>query len=112
MTPWITTLISSLISAVISAVISGIIVTRINHQLDKRQKKREEDEKKKEETLDIYHLLIMQGIVASLSLGEATADAVESGKYNGKQNQARDYAEKVKHELQDFAYKFSAENLK
>lgn len=113
MTPWITTtIISSLISALISAMISGIVITRINQRIDKRDRKREEDEKKKENTLDNYHVLIMRGIVASLSLGEATADAVESGKYNGKQQQAREFAEDTKHELQDFAYKYSAENLK
>jgi len=112
LTPWTTTIIATITTTLINAVILGIVVTRINHRLDKRQLKRDADERKKEETLDSYHLLIMQGIVASLSLGEATADAVESGKYNGKQQQAREYAEDTKHKLQDFAYKFSTENLK
>lgn len=112
MTPWISTIISCLISAAVSAVISGLIITQINRRIEKRHRQREEAERKKEKTLDSYHLLIMQGIVASLSLGEATADAVEKKVYNGKQKQAREYAEKVKHELQDFAYKFSTENLK
>lgn len=104
----ITTIISSLIAAVISAMISGIFVTRINKKIDSRQ----QEEEKKENTMNEYNLLILKGIIASLSLGEATADAFEeTGKHNDKQKQARMYAEEVKHDLQNFVYKLSAENL-
>lgn len=113
MGPWVTTIISALIATTISAVISGFIMARINKKLDIRQQEALEKEKNKERSLSEYNMLILRGIIASLSLGETTADTVDkSGEYDEQRSQARNYASKVKHDLQEFMYKQGQEHLK
>lgn len=112
MTPWTTTIISSLIAAVFAGVISGIFIHRLQRKMDRRQEKADRKEDAREIALTTYNTLMLKGLIASLSLGEATAEAVETQKYNGKQTAARDYAENVKHEIQNFMYSQGIDNLK
>ena len=47
-------------------------------------------------------LLLYKSVFASLSLGEATAKAVQTGKCNGEMTTALKYAADCKHEHRDF----------
>lgn len=111
METWIGTIISSMVASVISALISGILIYRIQKKIDREQKIKEEMENSHERALNTYNELLLKGLTASLSLGEATADAVENGRYNGKQHKARKYAEGIKHEIQDFMNKQGVKHL-
>ena len=112
MTPWMTTIISSLIAAIFAGAISGICIRGLQHKIDRRQEKADAKEDARENALTTYNTLMLKGLIASLSLGEAAADAVEKQKYNGEQEKAREYAERVKHEIQDFMYSQGIDHLK
>jgi|GEM_PF-1397994 len=109
--PWMITAVTTILSGVVSATISGIIVHRIQNKLNRRDEERESKEEAKENANKEYNTLILKGLIASLSLGEATANAVETGKYNGKQQKARDYAENVKHDILNFVYEQGTEHM-
>jgi len=109
--PAIIALLSATIAGLVSALMSGIIVQTVNRKLSKREMAREAKEDERERSHKEYNMLMLRGLMASLSLGEATADAVESGTYNGKQQKAREYAEDVKHGMQEFMYRQGAEHL-
>ena len=68
---------------------------------EERRKKAEEKEKLREK----QEFFFVQGISAALSLGEATARAVQripDAHCNGDMHKALGFAEKVKHEQKDF----------
>jgi hypothetical protein len=90
-----------LLAAGIPSAVVGILIGRMNKKIDRRDKAREE--------LDAARLrnqvIQMELIAASLSLGEATAEAVQripDAHCNGDMHSALDYAKGVKAKYRDF----------
>ena len=75
---------------------------------EKEEKKRADAEKERERLLEEQEFLVVQGVIAAITLGEATAKAVQripDAHCNGDMHAALDYAGKVKHNLRDFIEK-------
>lgn len=99
-----------LLAAGIPSAIVGILIGRMNKKIDRRDKAREE--------LDAARLrnqvIQMELIAASLSLGEATAEAVQripDAHCNGDMHAALDYAKGVKAKYRDFEREQVAKHL-
>lgn len=99
-----------LLAAGIPSAVVGILIGRMNKKIDKRDKAREE--------LDAARFrnqtLQMELIAASLSLGEATAEAVQripDAHCNGDMHAALDYAKGVKAKYRDFEREQVAKHL-
>lgn len=86
-----------------STVVGGFITYRINKFI-----KRQESRDKAREEINI---LIIQGVDASIGLGEATAIALKNGKCNGETEKAMGYAGNIKHKIRDFLTKRSIESI-
>ncbi len=84
-----------------SAIFSAIVTILIKRQ-EKREKEREEREKQREEQRHKLELLQIEGTLASIALGEATATALKNGHANGETEAALSYAKTKKHEMNDF----------
>ena len=83
-------------------------ITKREAERDKAEEKRLAEEKQKEEAREQHELLLIQGVGASLSLGEATARAVQripDAHCNGDMHAALEYASAVKHKQRDFLAK-------
>ena len=90
--------------ASIPAALFGFFIWNIQRKIAKREEEREE----KEEARKKHELLLIQGVGASLALGEATAKAVQripDAHCNGDMHAALEYATKVKHEQKEFLQK-------
>lgn len=85
----------------------GFFFWLIKKELGKKEKR----EIQREEAREEHNVLITQAVFASLSLGEATAHAIKTGKCNGEMSAALDYAVKVKHEAKDFLTKQGIKNM-
>ena len=107
-------LITLLIACLPSAV-TGFCFWCIQRRIQKADKKREieektrrEKEEKREQLREQQELFLVQGVTAALSLGEATAKAVQripDAHCNGDMHAALDYAAEVKHKQRDFLAK-------
>ena len=69
---------------------------------EEREKKRERQEREREERRHKLELLQIEGTLASIALGEATATALKNGHANGETEAALSYAKTKKHEMNDF----------
>ena len=85
-----------------------LLQRKITRQQEKKDKA-EEAQKKAEEERDRLRVkqevLLIKGVRAAISLGEATAKAVQripDAHCNGDMHKALEYAEAVKHEQKDF----------
>lgn len=99
-----------LAAAGIPSAIFGIFIRQMNKRIDERERKREELEKARLKN----QLLQMELVAASLSLGEATAEAVQripDAHCNGDMHQALDYAKGVKAKYRDFEREQVAKHL-
>jgi hypothetical protein len=83
-----------LLAAGIPSSITGLVITRFIKRQDNRDKAREE-----------INVLLVQGIGASISLGEANAIAIRDGKTNGETKEALKYAMDAKHNITNFLTK-------
>ena len=86
--------ITVLTAASIPSAIFAAYVRKMEKKMDAKEKAREEHE-----------FLIIKSINASMTLGEATAEAVAripDAHCNGDMHAALDYAREVKHEQKDF----------
>lgn len=82
--------------------------------LKKNITKRDADRNKQEEARRKNELLLIRGVGAAITLGEATARAVQripDVHCNGDMHEALEYAQKVKHEQQDFLREQGIENI-
>ena len=80
---------------------TGLFVWLLQRWISKKEKKREELEGKREK----LQLQLVRSVNASITLGEATAKAVQripDAHCNGDMHAALEYATKVKHEQKDF----------
>ena len=83
---------------------TGLFVWLLQRWISKKEKKREELEGKREK----LQLQLVRSVNASITLGEATAKAVQripDAHCNGDMHAALDYASQVKHETRDFLSK-------
>lgn len=69
---------------------------------EEREEKREKQEREREERRHKLELLQIEGTLASIALGEATATALKNGHANGETEAALSYAKTKKHEMNDF----------
>lgn len=85
----------------IPSAITGFCFWALERRIEKREKKRE----KKEQIREKQELLMVKGIGAAISLGEATATAIAripDAHCNGDMHKALEYARDIKHEQKDF----------
>ena len=88
----------------------GLCVWLLKKHLDKK----DEDHERKEEARKELDIMLLRGVGAAISLGEATARAVQripDAHCNGDMHAALDYATKVKHEQKDFMTEQGVEHL-
>ena len=81
--------------------ITGFFFWKLQKKIEKRDREREEQERAREE----LELLNVRTTLASITLAEATARAVEripDAHCNGDMHTALEYATKVKHEAREF----------
>lgn len=92
-----------LVAAGIPSAIVGFLIARLNKKMDQREKKLEE----REEARIKSQTMIIQLIMASLSLGEATAEAVQripDAHCNGDMEAALSTAKQIKSKYRDFEH--------
>lgn len=90
-----------LIAAGIPSAITGFGLGMLNRKLAKRQ----EEEKRREEARRKNEAIVIEGVMASITLGEATAKAVQripDAHCNGDMHAALEYATEVKNRHRDF----------
>ena len=99
------------IPSAVTAFCNWLLQRKITRQQEKKDKAEEESKKAEEERRRLrekQELLLIKGVRAAISLGEATAKAVQripDAHCNGDMHKALDYAEAVKHEQKDFLTK-------
>ena len=79
----------------------GLIVRRLEKKINKKDSEREEQDKAQKDLI----VLLVQSTNAAISLGEATARAVQripDAHCNGDMHAALEYATSVKHKQKDF----------
>ena len=92
------------IIACLPSAITGLCFWMIENKIQKESRNREEREKLREQ----QQLFLVKGVNAAITLGEATAKAMQripDAKCNGDMHAALEYAEKIKHEQRDFLEK-------
>lgn len=104
--------ISTILIACVPSGVTAFCFWLIEQQIQKQGKareaedlKRQEAEEKREKIREQQELLLVQGVNAAITLGEATAKAVEripDAHCNGDMHAALEYASKIKHEQRDF----------
>lgn len=103
-TIWQILLACGIPSALFSAFLTYLIKKQEKREKEqqKREEEREEQERKREEQRHKLELLQIEGTLASIALGEATATALKNGHANGETEAALSYAKTKKHEMNDF----------
>lgn len=91
-------------STIFTTIVTWLIKKQENREQEreKREKAREEQEREREERRHKLELLQIEGALASIALGEATATALKNGHANGETEAALSYAKTKKHEMNDF----------
>lgn len=90
-----------ILAAGIPSAVFGLLMRELNKQIDKREKAKEE----REEARAKNQTLIIRAVMASLTLGEATAEAVQripDAHCNGDMEAALSIAKKIKEEYREF----------
>lgn len=103
-------LVTVLVAAGLPSAIMSFGLGWLNRKLSKRQ---EEDERK-EEARRKNEAIVIEGVMASITLGEATAKAVQripDAHCNGDMHAALEYATEVKNKHRDFIRKQGVDAL-
>lgn len=107
----LTAIVLAVISAAaIPSALTGLLFWLLQRRIDKREKARE----KKEEAREKNEVMLIQKVDAALTLGEATARAVQripDAKCNGDMSKALAYAEDVKRAHRRFMTEQGVHNL-
>lgn len=109
MSPALTAFFAAFPGAIISIVV-GVLVARMNKKLDKRDREKAE----KDEAAAKNAVMITELIMASLTLSEATAEAVQripDAHCNGNMHTALDEARAVKKKYRQFETEQTARAL-
>jgi hypothetical protein len=99
-----------LIAAGIPSAITSLGIGWLNRKLTRRQ----EEEERKEEARRKNEAIVIEGVMASITLGEATAKAVQripDAHCNGDMHAALEYATEVKNKHRDFIRKQGVDAL-
>lgn len=103
-------IVTIVVAAGIPSAITAFVFTRLNKQMDKR----EADRKEREEAKELSDNLLIEMTMASISLAEATAKAVQripDAKCNGDMHEALAYATKIKQEYRSFERKQTVKSI-
>lgn len=100
----VTTLI---IALGVPTAITGFFFWLLKRHIDKREIERDEREQARKQN----ELLLVQGVFASIGLGEATALALKNGHTNGETESALAYAREIKHKQKDFLTEQGINNI-
>lgn len=99
----------SLVSILLTGLVS-FLVAQLNRKIEKSDKAKEEKDKARED----HEILLLHVSMASLSLGEATAEAIQrnpDNRCNGEMRDALDFARSAKHEYRKFQEKQTVHSL-
>ena len=99
-----------LAAAGIPSAIFGLLIARLNKKIDRREAELEE----REQTKIKNQMMIIKLTMASLSLGEAPAEAVQripDSHCNGDMDAALSYAKQVKSDYRDFEHEQTARHV-
>jgi hypothetical protein len=88
------------LAAGIPSTVTGLLVGWLVKRQNDRDKAREE-----------INILLIQGVGASISLGEAAAIALRDGKTNGETKAALKYAMDTKHNITNFLTRKGVEHI-
>lgn len=104
--------LTQVLIAVIPSAVTAFCFWLIEHKIQKAEAKREKEEQrrreeaeKREKDIELFQIVLINSVNASLALGEATARAVEripDTKCNGDMHSALEYATEVKHKQKEF----------
>lgn len=96
-----------LLAAGVPSAIFGLLITRLNKKIDRREAAEEE----REQTRIKNQMMLIRMTMASLSLGEATAEAVQripDTHCNGDMDAALSFAKQIKQDYRDFEHEQTA----
>lgn len=96
-----------LIALGVPSAFTGFCFWLLKRHIDKKEQIREEHEKARKQN----ELLLVQGVFASIGLGEATALALKNGQTNGETEAALEYARDIKHKQKDFLTEQGINNI-
>lgn len=96
-----------LLYSIIPAVFCGVLLWYIKRYFDKLDRKQEATAK----ACIQKDVLLLKGVSASLSLGEATAEAIETQHWNGEMTDARAHAKNVKRDIEEFMCQQASNNV-
>lgn len=95
------------IPAALAAAVIGFCVRRFEKKVDEAEKARKRHEKDRKS----FELFEVQTLLATVSLCEANAIALQNGKCNGETHAALEYLQTVKHQQKDFLIAQGVENI-
>lgn len=93
--------------AIIPSVCCGILLWYIARKFQLQDKKAESREAARLQN----NVLLLKGVSASLSLGDATASAIETQNWNGEMSDARTHAKQVKRDIEFFMIQLGSERI-
>ena len=96
-----------MVAAGIPSAIFGLLITRLNKKIDRREAASEEREQMRIK----YQTMNIKLTMASLALGEATAEAVQripDAHCNGDMESALNFAKRIKSDYRDFEHEQTA----
>lgn len=93
-------IVAIIVAMGIPSAIFGLYLRRFEKRMDDKEQARKD-----------INVLLIQGVRASISLGEAAAIALRDGKTNGETKEALKYASEAKHGISDFLTKQGIENI-
>ena len=93
--------------AIIPSLFCGILLWYIARRFQDQDKKEESRERARIQN----NVLLLKGVCASLALGEATAEAIETQHWNGEMTEARQYAKQVKRDIEYFTMQQGSERI-
>ena len=114
---WTSLLIALSIPSAITAFCFKLLEMKIEKRdeaAQKEQEKRQMEMDRREKNREKYELCLLNSVTAAITLGEATAKAVQripDAHCNGDMHAALDYAEKMKHEQKQFMNQQAIEAL-
>ena len=108
----LSTILTIIMACGIPTAITGLVVRRLEKRIDERDQRLLKTKETREQAQKDGTVLLIQGVSAAISLGEATAHALQNGKPNGDMEEALKYAKKIKQAQKDFLAKQAAESMK
>ncbi len=108
------TLLAIVISAGLPSAIMSFGLARLNARMNKRQEEAEKKADRKEDARRKNEAIVIEGMVAAITLGEATAKAVQripDAHCNGDMHEALEYATEIKNKHRDFIRKQGVDAL-